>query len=177
TAGHPFDASTWFVLYSKWGVTTGTAGNHGTGTYVSDGGFEEWKVRKAPNVSIVKTANPVGPVNAGDNIGFDITVSNTGAADATNVTITDTLPAGAGNDLSWSLDPAFTGCSIAAGPPQVLTCNLGTVAAGSSVTGMHITSDTSAADCALVSHTANVAFDSGTGSSTASVTVNCGALM
>src|SRR5207245_2611354 len=70
-------AGTYFVLYSQWGTTSTT--------YNSDGGFEEWKVRKAPNVSIVKTANPVGPVNAGGNIGFDITVSNTGAADATNV--------------------------------------------------------------------------------------------
>src|SRR5439155_21889095 len=57
------------------------------------------------------------------------------------------------------------------------TCNLRTVAAASSVTGIHVPSDTSAADCALVSNTANVAFDGATGSSTASVTVNCGALM
>jgi uncharacterized repeat protein (TIGR01451 family) len=164
-------ANTYFVLYSQWGTTSPT--------YNSDGGFEEWKVRKAPNVSIVKTANPVGPVNAGSNIGFDITVSNTGAADATNVTITDPLPVGAGNDLLWSLSPAFSGCSITplATRPQTLNCTLGTVAAGGSVGPIHVTSGTTAADCATVSNTATVAFDGGGGSSTATVDVNCGALV
>jgi uncharacterized repeat protein (TIGR01451 family) len=109
TAGHPFTASTYFALVSKWGSNDAAPGGD---TYASEDGFEEWKVRKAPNVGIVKTANPVGPVNAGSSIGFDINVSNTGAAAATNVTISDNLPAGAGNDLNWSLNPAFSGCSI-----------------------------------------------------------------
>ena len=30
------------------------------------------------NIHIAKTANPVGPVNVGGPIGFDITISNTG---------------------------------------------------------------------------------------------------
>jgi uncharacterized repeat protein (TIGR01451 family) len=177
TAGHTWTSSTFFVLYSKWGTTTGTAGNFGTGGYSTEGGFEEWKVRKAPNISILKTANPVGPVNAGDNIGFDITVSNTGAAAASNVTITDPLPAG--GDLNWSLNPAFTGCSISgAVGTQVLTCSFSSVAAGGTVGPIHVTSATTAADCAVIPNVATV-FVGGLngGSSSASVTVNCGALM
>ena len=53
-------------------------------------------------IQIEKTANPVGPVNAGDEIGFDIVVSNTGDGIATNVVVTDNLPAG----VDWSIDPA-----------------------------------------------------------------------
>ncbi len=39
--------NTWFVLYSRWGTTTG---------YESDGGFEEWKVKQYPYVLVDKTA-------------------------------------------------------------------------------------------------------------------------
>src|SRR5437773_9951744 len=56
TAGHPFDSSTYFVLFSRWGSSDAAPDGN---TFASEGGFEEWKVRKVPNVSIVKTANPV----------------------------------------------------------------------------------------------------------------------
>src|SRR5205823_8741193 len=71
-----------------------------------------------------------------------------------------------------------TGCSIAAGPPQVLNCTFATLAAGGSIGPIHLTSDTTAADCALVSNTATVASgNDGGGSDDASVTVQCGALV
>jgi hypothetical protein len=77
-------------------------------------------------------------VSAGSNIGFDITVSNTGVADATDVVITDPLPAGAGNDLNWSLDPPFAGCSISGAiGSQVLTCTFATLEAGTSIGPIH----------------------------------------
>ena len=176
TAGHTWTADTYFVLYSEWGTTTGTTGAFGTGAYTSDGGFEEWKVKKVPNVHILKTANPVGPVSAGTNIGFDITISNTGAADATGVTITDPLPAGGA--LNWSLSPAFTGCSITGSVgSQTLTCTFATLAAGASLGPIHITSATTQQDCAVVNNTATVtSTNDGGGSSTASVTVQCAAI-
>ena len=163
----------WFVLYSEWGSTTDAPDGK---TYASEGGFEEWKVRKAANVSILKTANPAGPVSAGSNIGFDITVSNTGAAAATNVMITDSLPASDGlttGTLNWSEDPDNSNCAITGSVgSQVLNCTFATLASGASVT-IHITSDTTAADCGVVSNTATLVGD---GSSTATVTVNCGAI-
>src|SRR5262249_1188681 len=120
-AGHPFTQDTYFILYSKWGSPDAAQGGD---TYASDGGFEEWKVRNTPNVSIVKTPDHANPVNAGSNIGFSITVSNTGVADATGVTISDPLPAGAGTDLNWTLSPAFSGCSITgAVGSQSLNCS------------------------------------------------------
>jgi uncharacterized repeat protein (TIGR01451 family) len=170
-----FTSADYFVLYSEWGSADAAPDGN---TYGSDGGFEEWKVRKTPNVGIVKTANPVGPVNAGGTIGFDVTVSNTGVADATNVTISDPLPAGAGSDLNWSLNPAFSGCSITgAVGSQTLNCAFATLAAGASIGPIHIQSATTAADCAVVTNTATVASENdGGGSSTASVTVQCAAI-
>jgi len=41
--------STYFVLYTEWGDTN-------DGTYRSDSGFEEWKVKTYPFVSVTKTA-------------------------------------------------------------------------------------------------------------------------
>lgn len=58
--------ATYFVLYSKWGETP-------TGTYSSDGGFEEWKVKEYPTLQIVK--NTVG----GDDT-FNFTVTGTPTA-------------------------------------------------------------------------------------------------
>lgn len=166
TAGHPFISSTYFVLYSKWGSPDAAPDGK---TFASEGGFEEWKVRKAPNLGIVKTANPVGPVSAGTAIGFDITVSNTGAAAATNVQITDSLPAG--GDLNWSLSPAYSGCAITGAiGSQVLNCTFATVAAGATLPAIHITSPTTKLDCAVISNTASIVGD---GSSTATVTVQC----
>jgi len=170
--GNPL-CNTYFVLYSQWGTTGTLSGTN----YNSDGGFEEWQVRIYPVVHILKTANPAGPVNAGNPIGFDITVSNTSAIAATNVVISDPLPAG--GDLNWSLSPAFTGCSITGSTgSQTLNCTFATLAANSSIGPIHITSATTKADCAVVTNTASFTTgNDGSGSSTASVTVQCGALV
>jgi uncharacterized repeat protein (TIGR01451 family) len=167
-----WDADTYFVLYSQWGTTAGAAPDGKT--WGSEGGFEEWKVRKTPNLSIVKTANPVGPVNAGTSIGFDITISNTGVAAAENVVVTDQMPAGGGG-LDWSLvAPIPTGCTLSV--TDLLTCNLGTLDPGETVV-IHLTSPTTAADCAVISNTASyTSTNAGSGSDGASVTVQCGAI-
>ncbi len=171
-----WDADTYFVLYSKWGTSAGASPDGKT--WGSEGGFEEWKVRKTPNIHIVKTANPAGPVAGGDEIGFDITISNTGVADATDVVITDNLPAGAGNDLNWALDPAFDGCAITgAVGSQVLTCSFDVLEAGASIGPIHVSATTTTADCAVVNNTGTVTTgNDGTDSDSASVTVQCGAL-
>ena len=120
------------------------------------------------SIEITKTANPVGPVSAGDTIGFDIVVANNGDGEARNVHVTDTLPTTAGT--SWSVNPAVPGCSISAG---VLTCDLGTMAAGAQQT-IHLTSGTTAASCSVVDNTASVTTSNdGSDSDDASVTVLC----
>ena len=177
TAGHIWTADTYFVLYSAWGTTTGTAGTFGTGGYSSDGGFEEWKVRKTPNVSIVKTADAAS-VNAGESIGFTITVTNNGVADATGVTISDPLPIGAG--LDWSEAPVDNpNCSISGTAPAQETLNCGpvTLAAGGGSLSVHVQSATTGASCGTYNNTATfTSTNAGSGSASASVTVNCAAI-
>src|SRR5262249_5719720 len=128
-------------------------------------------------IDVAKSANPPGPVSAGDTIGFDITVSNSGSIPADGVTVTDNLPAKANGvlsgDLNWPLDPAYTGCLITGAiGSQVLNCSLGTVAGSTSLPVIHVSSSTTAVDCGVVSNKASVATTNGTGgdSDTANVT-------
>lgn len=123
-------------------------------------------------VDVTKSAS-TKVVSAGQTIGFDITVSNTGAVPATGVTVTDVLPTNAG--LNWTIDPLYTGCSIDAG---VLTCTLGQVAPNSELTPIHLSSPTTPATCGTVNNKATVSTTNGTGgdSDTASITVNCPSL-
>jgi uncharacterized repeat protein (TIGR01451 family) len=151
-------------------TATVNTGNDGTDTSTAT------VTVQCPAIHIVKTANPVGPVSAGTAIGFDITVSNSGPGMATGVHVTDLLPAG--GDLSWSLSPAFSGCTITGVVgSQILDCTFVSLGSGGSIGPIHITSATSQADCAVVSNTAVVVTgNDGLDSSTATVTVQCPAL-
>ena len=60
-------------------------------------------------IDIAKVANPAGPVSAGDSIGFDITVTNTGTGTALNVAVNDPLPPG----INWTLGTVTAGASCA----------------------------------------------------------------
>ena len=69
-------------------------------------------------IHIVKTPD-AAQVNAGEEIGFTMTVWNSGSGDAHGVTLTDTLPTNAG--LDWSIEAQGAGwnstCAIAAWCP------------------------------------------------------------
>jgi uncharacterized repeat protein (TIGR01451 family) len=169
-----FDATDWFVLYSEWG----SLDTVGSDTYKSEGGFEEWKVRKAPSVTIVKTADATS-VNAGSQIGFTITVTNTGAADATGVVLTDNpLPAGSGVDWSIASQSPSGTCTISGSPPsESLTCSAVTLAAGGGTLTVHLTSPTTGASCGLYDNTAAfTSTNAGSGDDDAQITVSCGAI-
>jgi uncharacterized repeat protein (TIGR01451 family) len=76
------------------------------------------------DLEISKDDSP-DPVTVGDNLTYTITVTNNGPDAAANVVVTDTLPSGV------TFVSASPGCVHAAG---VVTCNLGTIAVGDSVT-------------------------------------------
>lgn len=84
----------------------------------------------SPKVSlaITKSASP-SPVTAGTGLTYTLTVSNGGPSPATNVVVTDELPAAV---TFTTATPSQGNC----GPAQngVLTCTLGTVASGGSAT-------------------------------------------
>jgi len=123
-----------------------------------------------PDIKVEKTADAAS-VSAGDQIGFTVKVSNIGSGNAVGLTFTDTLPAG----LTWTIDPASTGWSIAGGN---LVYTPTTLAAGASTT-VHVKATTSSNNCGSVSNTASAsatnekASDTTNNTATASVTVLC----
>jgi uncharacterized repeat protein (TIGR01451 family) len=110
----------------------------------------------APDIAVTKTADQ-GTVTAGSTIGFSVTITNTGGANATGVTLQDNLPPGGGGDVFWSIDTSNTGLGAGTNPSsfnisgpkgnQVLTLagQPITLAAGASLK-VHITSPTNTAD-------------------------------
>src|SRR5439155_575335 len=133
-------------------------------------------VVRCPDISVVKTANPAGPVSAGDPVGFDVTVTNHGAGTAYGVTVDDALPSNAG--LSWSIDAQDGGWSIVSGHPSYGPTFL---LAGPS-SHVHVTSPTTAQDCTTILNTASGSSSNessgnlGDDSSSASVTVLCASI-
>lgn len=117
-----------------------------------------------PVLSISKTADNA-TVAAGGAVGFTVTVANSDAADtgtATNVTVSDPLPAGTG--VTWSISPAYSGpgtCSIAGSAgSQTLNCSLGDMQLGASA-AVHITSSTTSSTCSNLNNTATVSLSNG----------------
>src|SRR5262249_13644511 len=117
-----------------------------------------------------------GTVNAGENIGFTITVSNQGAGTATAVTLVDPLPVGA--DVNWSVSPAYSGpgtCAVTgAVGSQSLNCSFGDLAPQASVS-VHVTSTTTFNSCQQYNNTATAAAtnESSPVQASASTTVQC----
>ena len=91
------------------------------------GGRYTWPVRAGilgdSDLSAVIVDNP-DPVPVGDNLTYTVTVTNNGPADATGVTLTDTLP-GSVTFVSATLNQGT--CTEAGG---VVTCNIGDMANG-----------------------------------------------
>jgi uncharacterized repeat protein (TIGR01451 family) len=138
----------------------------------------------APDVTTSKTADH-GTVNAGDPIGFTVTITNAGAENtgtANGVTVADPLPMG--TDVHWSVDhQTSTNCMITVTdggtPGQELDCMAFSLAPGDSYT-VHITSTTDFQSCAAYNNTAKVTVpnqsNSPVFSNIATTTVQCPSL-
>jgi transcription elongation GreA/GreB family factor len=132
---------------SSWSCSGGT--QTGTSIALALGGSATCTINNndnAPALSITKTPDQLGDagytVQAPGTAQFTITVTNSNAAGtgtALGVTLTDTLPAG----LTWSADNASCSTSGSVTPPnppgdglthQLLSCNVGTLAAGGTFT-------------------------------------------
>src|SRR5665811_78620 len=160
------------------GTTCGTYENTATLTNYGEASSETASVSVtcAPDVTISKTAT-ADEVNAGEDIGFIITVANEGSAEATDVGFTDALPVVAGQ--TWAITapapiPDGVDCQVTDG---TLTCSgidLDATTGSFSVTVSSTLPTVPAADvCADgISNTATLSapYD---GESTASVTVAC----
>lgn len=113
----------------------GPSGNNSN--YIGIDTFEFCDVQEA-DLAIVKTADET-EVAPGDTLVYTLTVSNAGPADATNVVVTDPLPAGVtyvSDDCGGLNVPPWTwnvGTLTAAGPGE--TCNI-TVTVDADATGL-----------------------------------------
>ena len=139
----------------------------------------------APNVSVVKSADN-GVVNAGDPIGFTVTITNTETDNpigtAHNVTVADPLPMG--TDVNWVIaHQTSSNCTITAtdggAPGEELDCMNFDLTPGQSYV-VHITSTTDFQSCAVYDNTATVMVanqaNSPLTSNQAQVTVQCPSL-
>ena len=129
-------------------------------------------VIQPPNLTLSKTADSA-TVSAGSQIGFVVTLNNTGVGAATTVALNDPLPAGTG--VSWSLAAPVTGWSITGSAPnQALAYSATSLAAGGS-TSAHVISSTTAASCATYKNVAKATLGNGPApdSVVATTTVNC----
>src|SRR6185369_2534127 len=119
-----------------------------------------------PDVIVHKSAS-ANSVNAGQGFSYTLQVENVGNADATNVQITDTIPA------SLSIGNLPNNCSRNA---QTVTCDMGTVAAGANKS-VQIPVTTSNGSCPSVDNQGTVSAanepNANTGNNTSNkVTVN-----
>lgn len=126
-----------------------------------------------PAIHITKVADHA-VVTAGDPLGFTINVWNSGPGTAANVHVTDNIPQPGG--VTWTINPAVTGCSITSG--HLLDCTFASMAPGTATTNnksIHIVStNTTAAVCGTIRNTANVATDNdGNGSAFADIRIDC----
>jgi uncharacterized repeat protein (TIGR01451 family) len=157
----PTTADTCGQVVNTASATTSNDGNPSTGPVAI--------TVDCPNISVVKTPD-AATVDAAEEVGFLITVSNAGPGDATGVHLSDPLPTNPG--LSWSIDDG-TGAQLCQITGGSLECDFGTMAAGDSYT-VHVTSDTDATTCGRIDNTATVTISNGDGDSDdASITVNC----
>jgi uncharacterized repeat protein (TIGR01451 family) len=129
-----------------------------------------------PAIHVTKTADAAS-VNAGDPIGFTVTVSNSGPGDAYGVNLDDSLPAGSGSGVTWSIDTseydhaAFAITGSAGSQSLALAGQPITLGAGDSLK-VHITAATSATECSTYDNTASVS-TTNDGSDKAEAVITC----
>jgi uncharacterized repeat protein (TIGR01451 family) len=162
------------------GSYTNTATATATATTTTDAGTASAGTTiavEAPALSVTVTA-PSDFVESGSPIAYQIFVTNSssaGTATATDVTIGDPLPSGPGFD--WTISSSGGGCSVG-GPvgTQVLMCDLGDMAPGSSAS-VTVRSDTTAgSDGTYLDTTTVSATDSLNTDASASVVVTTDAI-
>jgi uncharacterized repeat protein (TIGR01451 family) len=124
------------------------------------------------DIDVEKEADDAS-VNAGDQIGFTVTLSNDGEGDATGLAFTDSLPGGAGVD--WTIESQSGGFSISGSPQtESLVFAPTSLAAGASA-WVHVVSNTTAASCGKYDNTASVTTgNDGSDEASASTDVLCG---
>ncbi len=168
-------ASAWVHIVSgTTGDSCGIYDNTAAVTTTNDGSDEDSATTEVlcAEIDVEKTAD-AATVNAGDQIGFTVTISNTGDGLATGLAFTDNLPGG--NGVIWTIESSDAGWSITGSAPnQQLVYAPTTLAAGAS-TSVHVVSATTAASCKVYDNTAAVTTgNDGSDEDSATTEVLCG---
>ncbi len=118
---------------------------------------ETTSVNAQADLSVTKTDAP-DPVNAGNNLTYTITLSNTGPSDAQNVTLTDAVPANTTFVSAMQTSgPAFTLMAPPVGGTGTVTATLSTLSAGASATfTMVVNVNAGTPNATILSNTATV---------------------
>jgi uncharacterized repeat protein (TIGR01451 family) len=137
-------------------------------------------VQSNADLAISKSRTPSGTIDAGTNVTYTIQFTNNGPAPASNVTVSDTLPAGV-TVVSQSNPAGWTCNTIPAGGTGTITCTKAGMANGESATlTVVVAVSCSVANGATINNTATIASGAGSppdnnsanNSSTASFSVN-----
>jgi len=117
-------------------------------------------VGDSADLSITKSDNP-DPVNAGDELTYEITITNNGPSEATDVALLDTLP----SEVSFvgaTISNGSGTCVLLIAPPNTVSCDLGTLSPGSFVTVfITVLVDPATPDGTILSNTAVVSSATG----------------
>ena len=142
----PSDTAAGTTLTNDATVTSATTDPDASDNSIS----EDTTVNTNADLSITKI-DSVDPANAGDPLTYTVTVTNNGPSDALSVAAVDTLPVG----VAYVSATATQGSCVEAG--LVVTCTIGTVATGASVTAtVNVTIDADVADGSTLTNNAVV---------------------
>jgi len=173
--GHSSDVTFQQPGVYYWEATYSGDSSSNTGGSTHDCGNEVLTVI-SPTLTMTKTADAPA-VDAGNPIGFTITLHNDDVVDASGVSLTDPLPSGpTGSSVSWSIDtqsgPAE--CSITSDvPTQVVDCGTFALPVGQSET-VHVISQNTTLACGIYDNTAIFDASNGNaGSASATTEVDC----
>jgi uncharacterized repeat protein (TIGR01451 family) len=164
-----FQDFTGYRYYRLYGLD-----NWGCYDYCNQMIIEEWEMlgyegAQSANLSVAKTG-PADTVHVGDIVDYDLMVTNMGPGDAMNVVLVDNLPAGM---AFVAAVPSNDGTCTEAG--GTVTCELGTIAVGDSVS-VSIQGMLAAVAVSNKASVTSSAFDVSTGNNTATAVtqVACG---
>jgi uncharacterized repeat protein (TIGR01451 family) len=108
-----------------------------------------------PDVDVIKIQDQTS-VSPGATAGFTLLIYNEGGDTATGVTLSDPLPPGANNDITWTIDNSTGNFAAFTLTGRTLSLNSGTsLAPGASLT-VHVTGQTGANDTGTLTNVATV---------------------
>jgi uncharacterized repeat protein (TIGR01451 family) len=125
-------------------------------------------------LSLTNTADAAA-IGSGDQMGFTVSLGNTGVSPATGLAVSDALPGGSG--VGWAIDAAGSsaGWSVVGSPPNQSLSYSETELLPGAATHVHVLSGTAQSGCGRsYTSTAGYAADTSvTGQASASVSVSC----